>query len=80
MEKYLKIGDTSVDGRVEIIDEDRLCYQVRNISKGAIGIRTISKKLLDEFVSFFVTNKNATADEARNALSGQSNIDRYDNG
>lgn len=80
MEKYLKIGDTSVDGRVEIIDEDRLCYQVRNISKGAIGIRTISKKLLDEFVSFFVTNKNATADEARNALSGQSNIDRYEYG
>lgn len=80
MERYLKIGDMSVDGRVEIIDEDRLCYQVRNISKGAIGIRTISKKLLDKFVSFFATNKNATADEARNVLSGQSNIDKFEYG
>ena len=80
MERYLKIGDMSVDGRVEIIDEDRLCYQVRNISKGATGIRTISKKLLDEFVSFFATNKNATADEARNVLSGQSNIDKFEYG
>ena len=80
MERHLKIGDISADGRVEIIDEDRLCYQVRNISKGAIGIRTISKKLLDEFVSFFATNKNATADEARNILSGQSNIDKFEYG
>ena len=80
MESYLKIGDMSADGRIEIIDEDRLCYQVRNISKGAIGIRTISKKLLNEFVSFFTTNKDATADEIRNALSGQSDIDKYEYG
>ena len=44
--KFFNIGDASADGRVEIIDEDKLCYQVKNISKGAIGIRTISKKLL----------------------------------
>ena len=52
MERYLKIGDMSVDGRVEIIDEDRLCYQVRNISKSAIGIRTISKNCLMNLFRF----------------------------
>lgn len=80
MKRYLKIGDISFDGRIEIIDEDRLCYQVRNISKNAVGIRTISKKLLDEFVAFFATNKNATAEEARNILTGQSNIDKFEYG
>ena len=32
--KFFNIGDASADGRVEIIDEDKLCYQVKNISKG----------------------------------------------
>ena len=76
--KFFSIGDASADGRVEIIDEDKLCYQVRNISKGAIGIRTISKKLLNEFVSYFAANPDATADEARNALVGQSEIDKFE--
>ena len=80
MERYLKIGDMSADGRVQIIDEDRLCYQIRNIYKNTTGIRTISKRLLDEFVSFFATNKNATAEEARNLLSGQSDIDKFEYG
>jgi len=78
--KFFSIGDASADGRVEIIDEDKLCYQVRNISKGAIGIRTISKKLLNEFVSYFAANPDATADEARNALVGQSEIDKFEYG
>lgn len=78
--KFFNIGDASADGRVEIIDEDKLCYQVRNISKGAIGIRTISKKLLNEFVSYFAANPDATADEARNALVGQSEIDKFEYG
>ena len=78
--KFFNIGDASADGRVEIIDEDKLCYQVKNISKGAIGIRTISKKLLNEFVSYFAANPDATADEARNALVGQSEIDKFEYG
>lgn len=80
MNFFLNVGDASADGRVEIIDEDKLCYQVRNISKGAIGIRTISKKLLNEFVSYFAANPDATADEARNALVGQSEIDKFEYG
>ena len=78
--KFFNIGDASADGRVEIIDEDKLCYQVKNISKGAIGIRTISKKILNEFVSYFAANPDATADEARNALVGQSEIDKFEYG
>lgn len=80
MNFFLNVGDASADGRVEIIDEDKLCYQVRNISKGAIGIRTISKRLLNEFVSYFAANPDATADEARNALVGQSEIDKFEYG
>ena len=80
MERYLQIGDMSADGRIEIIDEDRLCYLVRNISRGAVGVRTISKRLLDEFVLFFAANSNATAEDARNLLSGQSNIDKFEYG
>ena len=78
--KFFNIGDASAGGRVEIIDEDKLCYQVKNISKGATGIRTISKKLLNEFVSYFAANPDATADEARNALVGQSEIDKFEYG
>ena len=40
---FLRIGDISDDGKVTIIDEDRLCYIVKNESKGASGLRTISK-------------------------------------
>ena len=47
----LQIGDVSNNGQVEIVDEDRLCYLVRSISKGATGLRTISKSLLEEYVN-----------------------------
>ena len=47
----LCVGDVSPNGIVSIIDEDRLCYVVLNNSKGASGIRTISKSLLNEFTS-----------------------------
>ena len=80
MERHLKIGDKSIDGKIEIIDADRLCYQVRNMNKGAIGIRTISKKLLDEFVAYFKINPDATADDARKVLTGQSDIDKFEYG
>lgn len=80
MSGKLNIGDISIDGKVEIVDEDRLCYLVRNISKGATGLRTISKQLLDEFVAFYAANPDATANDARNALSGQTEIDKFEYG
>ena len=41
----LNIGDKFDNGQsqIEIVDEDRLCYLVKSFSKGAIGIRTVSK-------------------------------------
>ena len=42
----LNIGDKSIDSRIEIVDKDRLCYLVKVESRGAYGIRTISKQLL----------------------------------
>lgn len=80
MSGKLNIGDVSIDGKVEIVDEDRLCYLIRNISKGATGLRTISKQLLDEFVAFYAANPDATANDARNTLSGQTEIDKYEYG
>lgn len=80
MKNILNIGDVSSDGKVEIIDEDRLCYQVKNISKGAIGIRTISKNLLNEFITYLIKNPESSADEARNSLSGKSEIDKFEYG
>ena len=80
MERNLKIGDISKDGKVQIIDEDRLCYLVRSVSKGAVGIRTISKKLFDEFLVYYKEKPNATADDARSALAGKSDIDRFEYG
>ena len=44
----LKIGDYSDNGQITIIDEDKLCYLVRSTSRGASGLRTISKALLKE--------------------------------
>lgn len=78
--KELKIGDVSRNGQVTIVDEDRLCYQVRSSSKGAVGIRTISKKLLGEFVEFFAKHPDATSSDARNDLSGMSDIDKFEYG
>lgn len=42
----LKIGDLSKNGQITIVDEDRLCYIVQSMSRGAKGLRTISKNLL----------------------------------
>ncbi len=76
----LKIGDSSLDRKVTIIDEDRLCYLVKSVSRGASGIRTISKALLKEFVSYLEKNPEATPRETRFALSGKSEIDKYEYG
>ncbi len=73
----LNIGDTSTDSHVEIVDKDRLCYLVKVESRGAYGLRTISKRLLQEFIDYFKTNPDKTANDARDALTGQSDIDRF---
>lgn len=76
----LNIGDTSDNGQITIIDEDRLCYLVKSTSRGAFGIRTISKKLLEEYVAYFGKHPDATANDARDTLSGNSDIDKYEYG
>ena len=76
----LNIGDTSDNGQITIIDEDRICYLVKSTSRGAFGIRTISKKLLEEYVSYFGMHPDATANDARDALSGNSDIDKFEYG
>lgn len=82
MDKYinLKIGDTSDNGQITIVDEDRLCYLVKSTSRGAYGLRTISKSLLEEYIDYFTKHPDATANDARDALSGLSGIDKFEYG
>ena len=76
----LSIGDISPDGSVKIIDQDRLCYVIQSSSRGAKGIRTISKKILNEFVAYLDTNNEATANNARESLCGKTEIDKFEYG
>ena len=76
----LQKGDISEDGSVRIVDVDRLCYLVESNSKGARGLRTISKELLKEYIDYWSNHPNSTSNEARAALSGQSDIDKYEYG
>lgn len=76
----LKTGDYSDNGQITIIDEDKLCYLVRSTSRGASGLRTISKALLKEFVDFVQTHPEASPRDCRDALSGRSEIDKYEYG
>ena len=76
----LRIGDVSENGQITIIDEDRLCYLVKSVSKGAVGLRTISKVLLDEFVVYMRQHPEVPANEVRFKISGQSDIDKYEYG
>jgi len=82
MAEYMKlrIGDISDNGQVTIVDEDRLCYLVKSESRGSVGIRTISKALLDEYVNYFSKKPYATANDAREALCGKSEIDKFEYG
>ena len=75
-----KIGDTSDNGQITIVDEDRLCYLVKSTSRGAYGLRTISKPLLEEYIDYFGKHPDATANDARDALSGLSEIDKFEYG
>ena len=76
----LRIGDVSDNGQVTIIDEDRLCYLVRSESRGSVGLRTISKTLLDEYIAYFSEHPNANANLARDVLSGKSDVDKFEYG
>ena len=76
----LQIGDVSNNGQVEIVDEDRLCYLVRSTSRGASGLRTISKSLLEEYVNYWSEHPDASSESARQALSGTSEIDKFEYG
>ena len=76
----LKIGDYSDNGQITIVDEDKLCYLVRSTSRGASGLRTISKALLKEFVDYVEAHPDASPRDCRDALSGESGIDKYEYG
>lgn len=76
----LCIGDVSPNGQVSILDEDRLSYAVLNNSKGAVGIRTISKSLLNEFINYIVEHPDKTPTEVRNELCGRTKIDKFEYG
>lgn len=76
----LRIGDSSENDQITIIDEDRLCYIVRSINRNASGLRTISKALLYEFVNYLQISPSANPREAREALSGKSEIDKFEYG
>ena len=78
--KDLSIGDYSEDGKIEVVDVDRLSYRVFSSSKGATGIRTISKTILNEFVNYVADHPDASADDARNYLSGKTDTDKYEYG
>ena len=80
VDKNLKTGELSENGQVEILDQDRLCYKVASRSKGAYGIRTISKNLLDEFYKLYTEKPDIPANEARDLLCGHSDIDRFEYG
>ena len=79
-EQKLRIGDMSENGQVTIIDEDRLCYLVKSVSRGAVGLRTISKPLLEEFVTYMKLHPETPDNEVRYEISGQSDIDKYEYG
>ena len=76
----LRTGDVSENGTLTIVDEDRLCYLVRSESRGAKSIRTISKALLKEFIEYVKEHPDAVTSDVRIALSGKSDIDKFEYG
>lgn len=76
----LRIGDSSDNNQITIVDEDRLCYIVQSTNRNASGLRTISKSLLNEFVNYLQMSPDSTPREAREALSGKSEIDKFEYG
>lgn len=80
MRNEFEIGDKSIDGVIEILAKDSLCYQVRSVSRGATGVRTISRRLLDEWVLALEANPDKSGGEIRELLSGRSAIDKFEYG
>ena len=80
IENILRIGDVSDNGQVTIVDEDRLCYLVKSESRGSVGLRTISKALLGEYVHYFTENPDSNANTARDVLCGKTTIDKFEYG
>ena len=76
----LKIGDRTQDDSLVVLDEDRLCYSVKSVSNGGVGVRTISKALLAEWVEAYKQTPNAPSQTVREQLVGKSEIDRFEYG
>ena len=76
----LKIGDATQDNSLVVLDEDRLCYSVRSVSNGAVGVRTISKALLEEWMGAYRKSPNAASQAVREQLVGKSDIDKFEYG
>ena len=76
----LHVGDSTEDKSLIVHDEDRLCYQVRWLARGTYSIRTISKALLNEWVRAYAETPNAKAQDVRERIVGQSDIDRFEYG
>ena len=78
--QILKVGDKTEDDSLVVLDEDRLCYSVRSISNGGVGVRTISKALLAEWIEAYKKTPNAPSQVVREQLVGKSDIDRFEYG
>lgn len=78
--EYLSKGDVIVKGKLEIIDEDRLCYMVSIIVRGKKSLRTISKHLLQEYIDYFNNSSSKNSKEARDELTGKTDVDRFEYG
>lgn len=76
----LNVGDKSSDLKLEIVDKDRLCFLVKTERRGSYGVRTISKQLLQEFVEYFRKYPEMSANDARNQLTGRTDLDKYEYG
>ncbi len=80
MHYTLQKGFTSINGQVEILDTDTLCYVVKNYSSKGNGVRTISRALLNEFVSYFEQHPDNTSAQAREDLVGRTENDKFEYG
>ena len=69
--RKLRIGDMSDNGQITIVDEDRLCYIVKSDSRGSVGLRTISKALLDEYVEYVKIHPQTAGNDARECTRWQ---------
>lgn len=70
----MRKGDKSVDGKYEIVDEDRLCYKVK-MPKGKYAIA--DKACYLEFVEYAAQHPDENAQTMKDMLSGKSDIDPF---